>query len=401
MPFETVQHHPIVRALRRASWIGVAAIATLALTTVVSFIANRREDHAVLAVRDHARVAREAYVFAVERDDLLRGLLIRPDSMGLVHETVLRDSLNGKLDTLVRVVPPGSREDSLIRVARVSLQNWERMFVAPVLAGRTPLAEADLVFFSRVRLAFAELGATFSARYNAAVRSGDDLRMLSMLLILLQLLLILAGIRRAHRRLSHSAARVVESQYEIACRLGEAAEFRDDQTGQHSERVGVVAARIARTLGWDEHQTALMRRAAPLHDVGKIGVPDDILCKRGSLTTAEFDVMQSHTTIGARILEHGQSEIIRMAETIALEHHEHWDGAGYPLGTRGAAIPLAARIVAVADVFDALTHDRPYHGAWSVDAALAEIRRLRGTHLDPAAVDAFLRGRCYEETPRA
>ncbi len=347
------------------------------------------------------RVAREAYVYAVERDDLLRGMLLTPSSMVPVREAALRDSLVAKLDTLAAVVPPHSRAGSRLHVARNNLRDWEQAFVAPALGGQSPSATVDLTFFSRVRAAFADLGATLGNRYTDAVHGGDDLRMVSMVLMLLELLLILEGIRRAHRRLSQSAARVIASQNEIACRLGEAAEFRDDETGRHSERVGVMASRIASTLGWHAHQVDLIRRAAPLHDVGKIGVPDDILCKRGPLTDAEFDVVESHTTIGARILEHGQSEIIRMAEAIALEHHEHWDGAGYPLGTRGQEIPLAARVVAVADVFDALTHDRPYHRAWDIEAALAEIKRLRATHLDPVAVDAFLRGRCYEETPRA
>jgi putative two-component system response regulator len=179
------------------------------------------------------------------------------------------------------------------------------------------------------------------------------------------------------------------AQIEIIERLAKAAEFRDDNTGQHTERVGQMAALIAKQIGLPDAQVSLIRRAAPLHDVGKIGIPDTILLKLGKLTEQEFEVVKTHTTIGARILSGSRFPILRLAEEIAFSHHERWDGYGYA-GIRGESIPLAGRIVAVADVFDALTQQRPYKEAWPVTEAIAEIDRQRQRHFDPALVDAFL-----------
>jgi putative two-component system response regulator len=180
------------------------------------------------------------------------------------------------------------------------------------------------------------------------------------------------------------------AQIEIIERLARAAEFRDDNTGQHTARVGQMAALLAREIGMPDAQVSLIRRAAPLHDVGKIGIPDSVLLKLGKLTADEFELVKTHTTIGARILSGSGFTILRLAEEIAFNHHERWDGNGYA-GISGAAIPLAGRIVAVADVFDALTQKRPYKPAWPVSEAMAEIDRQRGRQFDPALVDAFLR----------
>jgi putative two-component system response regulator len=180
------------------------------------------------------------------------------------------------------------------------------------------------------------------------------------------------------------------AQIEMLDRLAGAAEFRDDETGQHIHRVAELAAGLGRRLGLDQALVDLIRRAAPLHDLGKIGIPDGVLLKPGKLTEQEFDVMRSHTTIGARILSGGKSALIRMAEEIAWSHHERWDGTGYPRGLAGEAIPLAARLVSVADVFDALTHDRPYRKSWPLSEVLAEIERGTGRLFDPRVADAFL-----------
>jgi putative two-component system response regulator len=180
------------------------------------------------------------------------------------------------------------------------------------------------------------------------------------------------------------------AQIEIIERLARAAEFRDDNTGQHTARVGQMAALIAKQIGLPDSEVSLIRRAAPLHDVGKIGIPDSILLKLGKLTKEEFEIVKTHTTIGARILSGSHFTILRLAEEIALTHHERWDGNGYS-GIVGDAIPLAGRIVAVADVFDALTQKRPYKAAWPVGDAIAEIERQRSRQFDPALVDAFLR----------
>ena len=180
------------------------------------------------------------------------------------------------------------------------------------------------------------------------------------------------------------------AQSEILERLARAAEFRDDNTGRHTERVGEMAARVARQMGLPDPNVALIRKAAPLHDVGKIGIPDSILLKLGKLTEDEFALVKTHTTIGARILSGSRFPVLRLAEEIAFSHHERWDGEGYA-GIREDQIPLAGRIVAVADVFDALTHERPYKAAWPVGEARAEIERQRRLQFDPEIVDAFLR----------
>ena len=180
------------------------------------------------------------------------------------------------------------------------------------------------------------------------------------------------------------------AQIEIIERLARAAEFRDDNTGQHTERVGQMAALLARQLGLPDPQVSLIRRAAPLHDVGKIGIPDAILLKLGKLTLDEFELVKTHTTIGARILSGSRFGVLRLAEEIAFSHHERWDGDGY-VGIRQDQIPLAGRIVAVADVFDALTQKRPYKAAWPIVEAIAEIERQRTRQFDPEIVDAFLR----------
>ena len=179
------------------------------------------------------------------------------------------------------------------------------------------------------------------------------------------------------------------TQLEVLARLALAAEFRDDTTGEHTRRVGHVSALLAEALGLPITQVTLIRQAAPLHDVGKIGIPDTILLKPGKLTSEEFAVIKTHATIGSNMLGGGLFTLMQMAETIALTHHEHWDGTGYA-GLHGEAIPLPGRIVAVADVFDALTHARPYKKAWSIAQAREEIARQSGRQFDPRVVDAFI-----------
>jgi putative two-component system response regulator len=195
---------------------------------------------------------------------------------------------------------------------------------------------------------------------------------------------------RLEARVAERTRELEESQAEVLERLAQAAEFRDDDTGQHTRRVGDLAARIACAMGHDEEWVEMLRRAAPLHDVGKIGIPDGILLKPGRLTDDERRRMQAHTTIGGRILSGGRSPMMRMAERIALSHHEHWDGCGYPRALRGEEIPREARIVAVADFWDALTHDRPYRAAWTPDTVRAEVERGVATHFDPEVAHAFL-----------
>src|SRR6266540_893686 len=179
------------------------------------------------------------------------------------------------------------------------------------------------------------------------------------------------------------------ARLEILERLALAAEYRDDATQEHAWRIGRICALLALGLGLPDWEVELTRRAAPLHDIGKIGIPDVILLKPGKLSDDEFELIKTHTTIGAEILSGSQSPLLRLAERIALTHHERWDGRGYPRGLSGKQIPLAGRIVAVADVFDALTHERPYKKAWPVTKAVGEILIQAGRQFDPALVDAF------------
>jgi putative nucleotidyltransferase with HDIG domain len=182
-----------------------------------------------------------------------------------------------------------------------------------------------------------------------------------------------------------------ETQLVVLERLALTGEYHDDDSGQHAQRVGDIAARLARALGLDELEVALIRRAATLHDVGKAGVPDALLLKPARLTDDELAIVQRHATIGAKILSATQVPVLQMAEEVAFSHHERWDGMGYPRGLAGEAIPLPARIVAVADVFDALTHVRPYRPAWLEADAVAEIERQSGRRFDPRVVDAFVK----------
>lgn len=182
-----------------------------------------------------------------------------------------------------------------------------------------------------------------------------------------------------------------EAQKEILDRLARATEFRYDDTGEHVERVACLTGRIARELGQPESEVALIEQAVRLHDVGKIAVPDHILRKPGPLNETERLVMQRHTTLGGQLLEGSRFAVLQKAEEIARCHHERWDGMGYPCGLQKDEIPLAARIAAVADVFDALTSERPYKEAWPRERAIKEILGNSGKHFDPEIVDAFVR----------
>jgi putative two-component system response regulator len=179
-----------------------------------------------------------------------------------------------------------------------------------------------------------------------------------------------------------------EAQDELLARLALTAEYRDDDTGMHSQRVGKLAGQIASQLGLTDEEVDWLQRAAPLHDLGKVAVPDHILLKPSSLTMQEFIVIKQHSTIGAKILADSQFPLLKIAAEIAYSHHERWDGEGYPCGLAGTAIPLRGRIVAVADAFDVMTHTRPYKTAVSIEAAANELRRNSGTQFDPTIVDA-------------
>ncbi len=180
------------------------------------------------------------------------------------------------------------------------------------------------------------------------------------------------------------------AQAETVRRLSMAVEFRDEDTGAHIERIGRFSTLLAEQLGMEEEFCTRMGYAAPLHDVGKVAIPDAILLKPGALTPEERAIVETHAEEGHRLLKGSSSAILDMAATIALSHHEKWDGSGYPRGVAGEAIPVEGRIVAVADVFDALTSDRVYRNAFTVEEAVEMMREQRGRHFDPVLLDGFL-----------
>ncbi|NTV13940.1 MAG: response regulator [Desulfobulbaceae bacterium] len=185
-------------------------------------------------------------------------------------------------------------------------------------------------------------------------------------------------------------AELWESRDETIQKLAKAAEFRDNETAQHTVRVGEYSGVLAREIGLAEDYCERIRAAAPLHDVGKIGIPDDILLKPGRLTPEEFEVIKSHSEIGYRILGDSLSEVLNLGAVISLSHHEKFNGKGYPNGLAGEAIPLVGRIVAICDVFDALTSKRVYKAAMGVEQALEVLQEERGQHFDPILVDLFV-----------
>ncbi len=202
-----------------------------------------------------------------------------------------------------------------------------------------------------------------------------------------------APVVRARVRTHLSLVRTQElraTRLQIVQRLGRAAEYKDNETGMHVIRMSHYAQLLARAVGMDEAWAEDLLHAAPMHDVGKIGIPDAVLLKPGKLDADEWDIMRRHPRIGAEIIGEHASGVLRVAREIALTHHEKWDGSGYPEGLAGEAIPLASRIVAVADVFDALTTRRPYKDAWSLETAFCHLRSEAGRHFDPALVEPFI-----------
>jgi two-component system response regulator RpfG len=196
--------------------------------------------------------------------------------------------------------------------------------------------------------------------------------------------------RSLERQVLEGLREVDERERETLYRLARAIEFRDYGTGAHLVRMARFAGLIADGLGMADDDVRMLELAAPLHDLGKIGIPDAILLKPGRLSDEEFAIMRRHPHIGHEILRDSQSRFVQLGAIIALRHHERWDGSGYPDGLKGEDIPQAARIVAVADVFDALTSERPYKRAWSADEAFDYIQANRGTLFDPACVDVLL-----------
>ncbi|ACA87582.1 response regulator receiver modulated metal dependent phosphohydrolase [Shewanella woodyi ATCC 51908] len=196
--------------------------------------------------------------------------------------------------------------------------------------------------------------------------------------------------RELDRKVLEKTQEISDNQLKVVQRLGRAAEYKDNETGMHVIRMSHYTYVLALATGMSEKDAETLRVAAPMHDVGKIGIPDSILQKQGKLDEDEWQVMLTHAEIGAEILGDDSSEMLSIARTVALSHHEKWDGSGYPYGLKGEAIPMVGRIVAIADVFDALTSIRPYKQAWSVDEALGLLKEESGRHFDPSLVTLFI-----------
>jgi Response regulator containing a CheY-like receiver domain and an HD-GYP domain len=190
-------------------------------------------------------------------------------------------------------------------------------------------------------------------------------------------------------QLKKALERIKTASLDTIYRLSVASEYKDKDTGAHIKRMSRYSAAVARRMGLDENTIETILYAAPMHDLGKIGIPDQILMKPAILDPAEWKIMKMHTVIGAKILQGSDAEFIKSGESIALSHHEKWDGSGYPNGVKGQEIPIAGRIVAIADVFDALTSKRPYKEPFTIEKSLAIVKEGRGTHFDPDVVDAF------------
>ncbi len=211
---------------------------------------------------------------------------------------------------------------------------------------------------------------------------------------LVQMNLLYSRVRDQNRHLERLVAdrtrELQETRFQIIKRLGKAAEYKDEDTGLHIMRISRMCALLAYAAGLAVRQCELIEHASPMHDIGKIGIPDHILQKKGHLTEEEFDVMKTHTKIGADLLSGDDSELLLLAGVIALTHHERWDGLGYPGGLAADSIPVEGRICALCDTFDALVSQRPYKLPWTTNDAVSEIKNGRGLHFDPVLVDLFL-----------
>jgi putative two-component system response regulator len=201
---------------------------------------------------------------------------------------------------------------------------------------------------------------------------------------------VVSRLDRSRDQLVASHEQLDETHRDTAARLSQVVEHRHPTTDGHVERIGEIAALIASSVGLEPTEIELLTRASPMHDIGKVGIPDEILLKPGRLTESERTAMQRHTEIGRDLLADGASDLLTMASAIAWTHHERYDGGGYPRGLEGDEIPIEARIVSVADVFDALVHDRVYRPAFELEDALEIMREGRGTQFDPVVLDAFL-----------
>jgi HD-GYP domain-containing protein (c-di-GMP phosphodiesterase class II) len=378
-----------------STWVVVTAF-VLALVSIA----------VVTTLQERANTARDAQVTLgqVERDvDALQSIPFDANGEGDAAQVVVRANMReserrieSRIAQLRHDHATTHLADALVpyRANVVTLAQIEGHVArneGPAADRLGPIAGATQ---GRVGFELSEAGKDYERRASRALRLAKlGSAFMTIGLVLLFAVFYLRS-HKAHataQRLARENERLLveDSQLQVIQRLALAAEYRDDETGQHTRRVGELATRIGEAVGLPDDKLVLLRQAAPLHDVGKIAIPDSILLKPGPLTPAEFEQMKSHTTRGAAMLSGQGFALLEMAEKIALTHHERWDGTGYPAGLAGSTIPLVGRIVAIADVFDALTHARPYKDAWTVDAAVSEISSQGGRQFDPDIVAAF------------
>ncbi|MBI5846088.1 MAG: response regulator [Deltaproteobacteria bacterium] len=256
-----------------------------------------------------------------------------------------------------------------------------------------PDTSAVLVLTSQKEQAI-RIQALNSGARDFLTKPFDRAEALARIANLLQMSLLYGRVRDQNRHLERVVAQrtreLQETRFQIIKRLGKAAEYKDEDTGLHIMRMSRMCGLLAYLAGLPIDRCELMEQASPMHDIGKIGIPDHILQKQGSLTHDEYEVMKTHTTIGADLLSGDDSKLLQVAGSIALNHHEHWDGKGYPSGATGEEIPVEGRICAICDTFDALTSRRPYKSPWTPVNAAAELHNLKGRNFDPQLVDTFL-----------
>jgi putative two-component system response regulator len=316
-------------------------------------------------------------------DNAGKRLAVRAMLAPLGYEVVEADSGRAALDAV-------SRRTFAVILMDVVMPILDGYETARLIRGRTGSQSTPIIFLTAFRRDETETAAAYA---NGAV---DFIFTPVLAEVLRARVAAFVHLFQQSEELRRSLGSITALNIEMLARLAAAAEFRDDETGQHTRRVGNLSVAIAERMGVPELDVGLIGLAAPLHDVGKIALPDAILCKPGKLSEPEFEQMKTHATVGGQMLTGSAFALLEVAEEIALTHHERWDGSGYPAGLAGTEIPIAGRIVAVADVYDALTHVRPYKAAWRKSDAMAEITSHAGGHFDPDVVDAF-RGGLREE----
>ena len=380
----------------KTTWV-IAAAFLLALVSIA----------VVTTLQDRANRSRDAQVVLgkVERDvDALQSIPFDANGQGDAAQAAVREHMRASERRIESRLAKLRRDHATSHLAHALVPYRANIAILHQIEGhvaRGEGADADRLApaAGRTQVAagkeFDAAGVAYQRRASRSLKLAT-LGSAVMIVVLVALFAVFyLRTQQAHataQRLADENERLLrqDSQLQLIQRLALAAEYRDDETGQHTRRVGELSARIGEALGMQEGELFVLRQAAPLHDVGKIAIPDYILLKPGPLTADEFEQMKVHTTRGAAMLEGPGFALLDMASKIALTHHERWDGTGYPSGLAGPAIPLVGRIVAVADVFDALTHARPYKQAWTVADSVREITDQSGRQFDPEIVEAFL-----------